>query len=243
MWRVLLPPFLAAPLAWLWFAPLTQPLAWSLLQAVLAVLVGGALGVRGVRLVLLAAFAPALLLAQQWDLPAWGYALAGALCFALSRNALGERVPFYLSAHEVAVTLAGVLPTGTRLCDLGCGDARLLLALARLRPDLALTGVENAPLAYALARLRWCLAGRPAAVQLRFASLWHTPLAPFDVVYAFLSPTPMARLWHYFIASAGAHAQLVSNTFTVPGVPAAHTLPLSGPLQRELLFWRHPHAS
>jgi SAM-dependent methyltransferase len=48
--------------------------------------------------------------------------------------------------------LIAQLPTNVRVIDLGCGAGRLLLAVATLRPDLKVTGVDISPGDAALAR-------------------------------------------------------------------------------------------
>ena len=56
-----------------------------------------------------------------------------------------------------------------------------------------------------------------------------------------VSPAPMARVWAHFQQHAANHAQLVSNSFGIVAVPPQQRLPLNGPLQKELLIWRHNH--
>lgn len=233
----------AAVMAWLVYAPATQPLSWCALQAGIVLLLARLFRLRVFAALLLAGLFPLLVLALWLDLPAWLYALAAALTFGLSRNALFERVPFYLSSDEACRVLATWLPAGSRVLDAGSGDGRAVLLLARLRPDIEVLGMENACLPYLLARLRWRLAGSPANAKLAYGSFWQAQWAEYDVVYAFLSPAPMARLWRVFCAGAGADAVLISNTFAIPDVPADEVLALSGPLQCELLIWRHPHAT
>lgn len=233
----------AAVMAWLVYAPATQPLAWCALQAAIVLLLARLFRLTVLAALFSAGLFPLLLLALWLDLPAWSYALAAALTFGLSRNALFERVPFYLSSDEACRVLSAWLPSGARVLDAGSGDGRAVLLLAHLRPDIEVVGMENACLPYLFARLRWRLAGSPANARLCYGSFWQAKWGEYDVVYAFLSPAPMPRLWRAFSAGAGADAVLISNTFAIPGVPANEVLALSGPLQRELLLWRHPHAT
>src|SRR5262245_62101261 len=69
---------------------------------------------------------------------------------AASRNAVGPIMTPAGEFDEIVRALA--LPERGRLWDLGCGDGRLLAALARARPGLRLAGVENNPVLWALAR-------------------------------------------------------------------------------------------
>ena len=95
---------------------------------------------------------PAVFLAMQADLPPWLYLLAALLLFAISRNALTERVPLFLTSQAALDALAARLPPAARLIDLGCGTGRLLEGLSRRRPDLILHGVESAWLPWLWAR-------------------------------------------------------------------------------------------
>ncbi|RXZ42766.1 SAM-dependent methyltransferase [Crenobacter cavernae] len=233
----------AGALAWLWVAPLAAPAAWALLAA------GFAFGFALVSRVpspgrwLHLAFWPLASLALSAGLPPWVYLVALIVTVGLGRNALHERVPFYRSNQRVAERLAELLPQGATLLEAGCGDARLALALSRLRPDLVITGVENAWLAWSWAKWRWLCAGRPANVAIRFGSLWRERWGGYQAIYVFLSPAPMPRVWQQFRQDAAPGALLISNSFTVPGVPADQTLPLGGPLQQALYLWRHSHGA
>ena len=66
--------------------------------------------------------------------------------------------------------------------------------------------------------IAWARTRGQANVEIRFGNLFKTDLAPFDVVYAFLSPEPMPALWAKAKAEMRAGALLISNSFAVPGV-------------------------
>lgn len=241
--RLLLTQLLAAMLAWFFVAPIAQPLQWVLLQAALVLLLGYLQGWRGIVCWLPALFAPLVVLALSWQLPPWVYLAGLLLLFALSRNALTERVPLYLSSAESIACLAGRLPEAARVLDLGSGDGRVLLGLAARRPDLQLCGIENALLPWLWGQLRYLQAGRPQNVVLRYGSFWQHDWSSFDVVHAFLSPVPMSRVWQQFQQQCHPGAMLISNSFMIQGVQPQERVALSGMLQTELLIWRHPHGT
>jgi SAM-dependent methyltransferase len=180
-------------------------------------------------------FVPAVWLLSQVELdPAWY--LAGFLLLALtSLGAVRTRVPLYLSSPRAAEELARRLPAHGHCIDLGCGLGGPLARIARLRPDVRLSGVEAAPLNWLIARLR--LRGR---ADIRLGSLWEMPLGDADLVYAYLSPAPMAQLWSKAQAEMKPGSLLVSNSFEIPGVPARETLELGDRSQARLLLWRMP---
>lgn len=185
-----------------------------------------------------AAFVPLLVLALvargEHGLDSrWFLAAFGLLALTSMGAALG-RVPLYLSSPQAARELAARLPAKARFIDLGCGLGGPLAALARLRPDLELHGIESAPLNWLVARVR--LRGR---AHVSLGSLWRVPLRDFDAVYAYLSPAPMPRLWAKVQAEMPPGSVFISNTFTVPDVPAPETVELNDLSRARLLIWRH----
>jgi hypothetical protein len=91
-----------------------------------------------------------------------------------------------------------------------------LRALARARPDCRFIGIEHAPLPWLWARL-----GSISITNLSIhhGDFWRHPLGAYDLVYAFLSPVPMPRLWLKAEAEMRPGALLVSNSFRVEDQP------------------------
>lgn len=154
-------------------------------------------------------------------------------------NAVGEGVPLYLSNRTTRRALAGMLADkpGVRMIDLGSGLAGTLLHLARSRPDGHFVGVETAPLVFLLSRLRILISG-PSNVAVKFHSIWRTDLADYDLVYCFLSPVPMARLFAKAQRQMKPGSLFVSNSFEVPDHPADEILELDDRRRTRLLIWR-----
>jgi SAM-dependent methyltransferase len=167
-----------------------------------------------------ALFAPATALASGLGIaPEWYFA-AFVLTFLIYRGALTSRVPLYLSSREAARALAGLLadePAG-KVIDLGAGTGSVVCALAAMRKDLEVSGVENSPLPWAVGFLR---TARLQNCHWTLGSLWEVPLAKYDVAYAFLSPAPMRRLWLKVKDEMRPGSLFVSNSFSVPDVEAS----------------------
>ncbi|MBI2307179.1 MAG: class I SAM-dependent methyltransferase [Rhodocyclales bacterium] len=164
-----------------------------------------------------AAFAPlAWAVAQLQIDPGW-FLLAAILLLLVYRGALSGQVPLYLSNRETAAALAELLPErpGSRCIDLGAGLGSIVRPLAAARPDAFFIGVENAPLTWLGGRL---LSLGRSNCEFRWGSLWQMPLHDCDVVYAFLSPVPMAALWQKVVAEMKPGSLFVSNSFPVPEV-------------------------
>jgi hypothetical protein len=165
-------------------------------------------------------FAPLLLLAGRLEI-APGWFLAGfVLLLLVFWRTDKSRVPLFLSNRRTADALATLLPRAPcRVLDIGCGDGGLLRRLARARPDCEFVGIEHAPLPWLLGKLRTL---DLTNAKVRLGNFWPEPFRGYDVIYAFLSPAPMPRLWEKARAELGPEARLVSNSFVVPGVEPRH---------------------
>lgn len=155
------------------------------------------------------------------------------------------RVPLFLSgpavweavARELPPPLRTPLPQRQRCIDLGCGLGGLLGHLARERGDMEFVGVEIAPLPWLLARLRIANAGLDNVRILR-RSLWDVDLSDYDVVFAFLSPVPMAELYRKARAEMRAGTLFISSSFVVPGQSADREIPIGDARRTRLYLWR-----
>ncbi len=123
---------------------------------------------------------------------------------------------------------------GFRLLDLGCASGGLLYRLGKARPDGHYTGVELSPLSYLLS---WLRTRANPATQSRWGDFWQVDLAPYDVVYAYLSPAAMPRLWRKVNREMRPGSVFVSNSFCVPGVEPAQALPVGDRMRSTLYVW------
>jgi hypothetical protein len=166
--------------------------------------------------------------------PAWYLAafVASVLVFGA---APGGAVPLYLSSAAEIQALSTLIPAGApvRVLDAGCGTGTVLAGLRLRRPDARLEGIECSVLPWLAARVR--MAGRGCRVQ--WGSLWRADFGGYDVVYAFLSPAPMARLWNKARREMRPGSLLVSNRFPVPGTAPSFAVS-AGPRGRLLYVWR-----
>jgi hypothetical protein len=222
-WLILLVSVSAAALAWYW----RLPLWWRYINLLFLPMIG-------VTLYLQSHF-PGIH-------PNWF--LAGFVLLAItSIGAVRTRVPLYLSGPRAAEELARRIPENGRLIDLGCGLGGPLLQIQRHRPDARLSGIEAAPLNWLIAKLRLRVAGSSA--EIRFGNLWDVDLARYDIVYAYLSPAPMARLWDKALLEMKPGSLFISNTFAITdadaGFDADEVVDITRPgdlAQARLLIWR-----
>ncbi len=207
------------------------------IQGALAAGIGALLRAERWWLAIHLGFSPALVAALRLDLPpALPLAVLAGLTFVFWTTFRGE-VPLFLSSRGAADALLGLLPPGAglRVIDLGAGAGGLLRRLAQARPDAHFTGIEHAPLPYLVARLN---ARGLANLAIRRGDLWRTPLEREDVVYVFLSPRVMPRLWQKARAEMRPGSLLVSSSFPAPHVAPERVVETADPRGTRLYCYR-----
>ncbi|MDH4440594.1 MAG: class I SAM-dependent methyltransferase [Rhizobium sp.] len=187
-----------------------------LLQGLLAAAICRLLGLAVWWLVIAFVFPLALVGALlAGNLPAWPFGLAFLVMSLVFSNTARGRVPLYLTNGPTADALSDLMTEKgvTRFLDLGCGLGGVVRAVAKGNASRRARGVENAPAVFLAARLLSRLSG---AGQIRRQDLFSTDVSEEDVVYAFLSPEPMAALWAKLSAEMKPGSLFVSNSFAVP---------------------------
>ena len=169
--------------------------------------------------------------------PAW-YLVAFVVTFLVFGAAPGGAVPLYLSSAADIEALSALVPAGApvRVLDAGCGTGTVLAGLRTRRPQARLEGIETSVLPWLVARMRTA-AGERERCGVTWGSFWRVDFGGYDVVYAFLSPAPMARLWDKARREMRPGCLLVSNRFPVPGIAPTRAVP-TGPGGQCLYVWR-----
>lgn len=229
---------LAAALILAFFPALPgQPLAMAGLQGLCAALTSHLLRGPVWWLPIHLGFMPLAVLALGLELPSWIWLAGFALLLLTFWRTDRSRVPLYLTNARTSAALASLLPAvPIALIDLGCGDGGLLKRLAQARPDCRFVGFEHAPLPWVWA---WMSCRGLPNVEIRFGDFWSHPLGGYAVVYAFLSPAPMPRLWAKAKTEMNqADALLVSNSFAIPEVQPARTVEVADGRRTRLYCYR-----
>jgi len=174
------------------------------------------------------------------NLPAYWY-LGGFIILTLIFGGIHRtRVPLFLSSRKAVDALAELLPKDRsfKLVDLGSGCGGLICKLARILPGGCYHGIEAAMLPCWISKLRAGLSGRNCRFQ--WKSIWQHDLAEYDVVYAYLSPVPMSRLWEKVRQEMRPGSLFISNTFAVPGIRPDQCIRLDDFSGAVLYIWRIP---
>jgi hypothetical protein len=189
-------------------------------------------------IVLQALFAPALLSAVMVNIPRWIVLAVLALLVLTYWSTFRTQVPLYLSSTAARQAVVQWLPTGPfRFLDVGSGVGGVLMDLSRVRSDGTYVGIESAPVPWAISRVR-ILLGRYPTCHARWGSFWTCDLAEFDVVFAYLSPVPMAALWEKVQQEMRPGSRFISNTFPVAGRAPDATLTVDDLHRSTLYLWR-----
>ncbi len=209
---------------------------WALVQGAIAMRIATLRGAARWWPPLHLAFVPALVWAQALHLsPAW-WAAAFLTLAAVFGSTFRTQVPLFLTARQVRAHLGTLLEAdrNIRFIDLGCGVGTVIATLKRMRPECEFEGVELAPLPFLVSRV---VAGR-VGCHVERRDLMAVDLSRFDVVYAFLSPAPMAELWAKAQSEMRPGTLFVSLGFAVPHVEPQQVVRVSEAARHTLYVWR-----
>lgn len=222
-----------------------SPLSFALVCGLLAAFFSHLAGLARWWLLIQLCFAPALVLMLAFDIPPGIFLAAFLIMLVVYWSTFRTQVPLYLSSNKVWHALETLLPPQQagktfRFIDLGSGLGGVLTHLARIRPDGHYTGVESAPLPLLWSWLR-CKPCRNCEVH--WGSIWDERLeacnlAQYDVVFAYLSPVPMERLWRKARSEMRPGTVFISSTFAIPEQLAHQTLEVDDLHHSTLLVWR-----
>lgn len=226
-----------------------SPTVFALLCGLFAALLSHFAGLARWWLPIQFLFVPAAGLALTFDIPPVFFLAAFLTLLVVYWSTFRTQVPLYLSSNKVWQALETLLPSPAQsgssekdvppfnFIDLGSGLGGVLVHLAGVRPDGHYCGVESAPLPFLWSWLRIKL-GNHRNCEVRWGSLWNCDLAHYDVVFAYLSPVPMERLWHKARAEMRPGTTFISSTFAVPEQTPHQILQVDDLHRSTLLVWR-----
>ena len=218
-----------------------SPLLLALLCGLLAAAFSFLAGLAKWWLLIQLVFAPAMVLMLAVELPPGIFLGAFLILLLVYWSTFRTQVPLYLSSNKVWHAMECLLPAaktdpGFTFMDLGSGLGGVLTHLAKVRPDGLYAGVEAAPLPFLWSWLRIKLGGYRNC-RVRWGSLWGCDLSQYDVVFAYLSPVPMEKLWHKARAEMRPGTLFISSTFAVPDQSPHETVQVDDLHRSTLLIW------
>lgn len=166
--------------------------------------------------------------------PIWALILF-ALIWLVFANSFKDRVPLYLT-NETTRKALKVLVKNKRdihFLDLGCGLGGNVAFMSQIKNVSESHGVETAPVPYLLSKAVTFFRGGDTFAM----DLWKTDLAYYDVVYAFLSPEPMPKLWEKVKEEMVEGSVFVSNSFAIPDIEPTEVWELSDSRQTRLYLY------
>jgi SAM-dependent methyltransferase len=183
-------------------------------------------------------FFPAILLARQTSVPSWLYLGVFLVLVLFYWSSFRTRVPLYLSDRKAWQALMPLLPATQdfRFIDLGSGLGAVPLYLEPRFPHGRFYGTEIAPAPWLISRLRaWFKRSRVVFLRRDYGAI---DLAGFDIVFAFLSPAAMPRLWLQAQQQMRSGSLFISLSFAVEGRHPDHVIALADGARHTLYAWR-----
>lgn len=241
MVRFFLAQFLAILLVWVgqddhWW-PWSDLLALAVLQGGVSALLGLVLGGPRWWVPMHLLFFPAVVFFLGLELPPVLYLGLFVVLVLVYWGHFFIRVPLYLTNLSTARELLSQLPVEASwtVMDAGCGTGTLLRYLACARPRCTFHGTEQAPLPCFLA---WWNARRMRNCHVRWGNFLADDWRQMDLVYVFLSPVPMERVWKKALAEMRPDTVLVSNSFPVPHVEPSRVIQVADRGNTRLYVYR-----
>ncbi len=212
--------------------------AWAMVQGLLAGFVSYYLRMPKWWIPIHLAFMPlaiavlALNISSTWFLVLF-------LCLLLTYGKTYKtQVPLYLSSKNVNQALATLLPKQGQFSfiDIGSGCGGLVSNLANTHKNGLFYGIEYAPLPFLISKLR-SMFSTPTS-KIVWGDFWKHDFSSYDIVYAYLSPVPMASLWQKVNQEMRPGSFLISNTFIIPDIPPDKSIKLDDFSNSTLYLWK-----
>ncbi len=155
-----------------------------------------------------------------FQLPSFIYFLCLVLTVGVYWTTFKSRVPYYPSFSDVWLKAIDLIPNDQpfRVLEIGSGLGGFSFKVAKLRPLIDVTGIEIAPIPWAISKLISYL--KPTSARLTLGNYDNLNFAHYDLIYAYLSPEAMPQLWKKACKEMRSNSFLFSHEFLVPNVKA-----------------------
>jgi hypothetical protein len=155
---------------------------------------------------------------SQWYVPNELYLAGFIISLSLFWTTYRTQVPFFPSRPVVWQQVAKIIPQTkpVRLIDIGSGLGDMPMYIAKARPDSQIEGIEIAPLPWFISYIRAKFRRSLAAFKL--GDYTALDFAHYDVIFAYLSPAAMLKLWEKASREMQSGSLLISLEFEIPGI-------------------------
>lgn len=212
--------------------------AWAMVQGLLAGFVSYYLRMPKWWIPIHLVFMPLAIVVLALNISStWFLILFLCLLFTYGKT-YKTQVPLYLSSKSVNQALATLLPKQGQFSfiDIGSGCGGLVSNLANTHKNGLFYGIEYAPLPFLISKLR-SMFSTPTS-KIVWGDFWKHDLSSYDVVYAYLSPVPMASLWQKATQEMRPGSFLISNSFIIPDIPPDKSIKLDDFSNSTLYLWK-----
>ena len=155
--------------------------------------------------------------------------------FALTfSHTLKERVPLYLTNNQTHLALKAILENekAKTFLDLGSGLGGVVRAMSS--DQIKSEGVESAPLLWIVSSLLSVITFKGKIWR---KNIWKTNLSQFDVVYAFLSPAIMTKLYQKVKGEMPKGSLFITNSFVVEDFKPSKIIELNDERKTKLYLY------
>lgn len=168
-------------------------------------------------------FPVAVLFMQQAALPSSVYLTGFIITLALYWSVQNTRVPFYPSFPSTWRAMNHILEqhgndNALKVLDIGSGIGDIAMFLAKQRVHDDVSGIEIAPLPWAISAVRAMFSG--TSVKFTLGDYRHMHFSDLDVVFAYLSPAVMSDVWNKVCDEMRPGSLFISLEFPVTGISA-----------------------
>ncbi|MBC7713118.1 MAG: class I SAM-dependent methyltransferase [Rhizobacter sp.] len=163
------------------------------------------------------------------------YGLIFILLALTFSHTLKERVPLYLSNSTTVDGLKKIIDEqkAKKVIDLGSGTGGVVRGLSS--ETIISHGVESAPMLWIFSALCSWLSRKGSIYR---KNIWDTNFSDYDVVYAFLSPAIMEKLFQKIKNEMKPGTVFISNSFQVPNTKASEVRTLDDGRKTKLFIYR-----
>lgn len=207
------------------YLPITlSRVLFLILQGIIAALLARALKLAIWWQWILFIFPMAIWLALKLDLTP-SVLFGGFLLFVLMYwSVFLTQVPYYPSGQAACDVVAALIDHEKQLkiIEIGSGLGGFSFRLAKIRPKSSYMGIEIAPLPFLISLIRSKF--QRSKVRFRLGNYQKMDFADFDLVFAYLSPVAMPKLYEQCKAQMKPGSILVSHEFIVPEIKPSNIL-------------------